>query len=93
MSKSSIKITETERMARAITKSYSKATLALAAQDFGLHLGPQEDVFRSLVASKIAPDFDAAVRLLAHHLDSGSYIPGNTEELVNGRIERRKDPR
>lgn len=93
MVKTSITITETERMARAITKSYSKTTLALVAQDFGLHLGPNDDVFRSFVTSKIVPDFDAAVRLLAQHLDSGTYIPGNTEDLVDGRIERRKNPR
>lgn len=93
MVKNLITATETERMARAITKSYSKATLAVAVRGLGLQVTAEDDIFRSLVVSRIAPDFDAAVRLLAHHLDSGSYIPGNTEELVDGRIERRKNPR
>lgn len=93
MAKSSIHMSDTERLARVITKCYSKSTLALAAKELGAPLPSEIDIFRALIVAKIAPDFDAAVRLVAEHMDNGIHLPEHSGELFEGKVERRKSPR
>ena len=92
--KNSLTMSETERTARVISKCYSKATLLLVAHELGAKAPVNADIFRALVVAKIAPDFDAAVRMVVEHLDnSSSHKPERSGELVNGKVERRKAPR
>ena len=93
MPKSSLHISETERMARVITKCYSQATLEIAAKELSVETTPKNDIFRALVVSGIATDFDDAVLIVARHLDQGMHANNGCDDLVDGRVERRKVPR
>ena len=85
---------EAERNARVIVRCYSRTTLELAAQELGVPVSEDSDIFRALIVAKVATDFDAAVRLVAEHLDNSSFhLPMHSGELVNGKVERRKAPR
>ena len=87
-------MSEAERTARVISKCYSKVTLALVAHELGAEPLTDADIFRALVVAKVAPDFDAAVQMVANYLDnSESHLPDHSGELVNGKVERRKAPR
>ena len=86
--------TEAERMARVITKSYSKAILAAVAAELNIPLAQDVDIFRSMILAGKAAHFDEAVMLVARHLDGGNHLPDISDEyLVNGKIERRTVPR
>ena len=84
---------ETERVARVITKCFSVPTLEIAAQEMGITLVPSVNIFRALVVAKIAKDFDDAVLLVAKHLDTGVYDHLDNDDRVDGKIERRQLPR
>ena len=84
---------ETEHIARAIMRCYSKATIAVVAAELGCGSDLKADIFRALIIAKVAQDFDSAVRLVADHLDAGAYVPQDTIGLSDGKIERRATSR
>jgi hypothetical protein len=93
MPKSQNTTTEIEHMARVITRCYSQDTLAIAAQELGVQVTAEVGIFRALIIAKVAVDFDDAVRIVARHLDNGGHHPDESDELVGGKIERRRMPR